>query len=129
MRARSTSSWRRCFPAIFSFGWIRPCTPWRAIRSTVGVRNLICDGELPAAVPQGVVEDIQASAGGDGAIPVAERPPFNPGEEVTVTDGPLRNQIGWFQNVADRERVVILLSMLGRQVPFTVPLAALRHAH
>jgi transcription antitermination factor NusG len=59
-------------------------------------------------------------------VPVA--PPFKPGEEVRVTDGALRDQVGWFQRVADRERVVILLSMLGRQLPFTVPLGAVRAA-
>jgi len=101
-------------------------TRWRAIRSTIGIRYLICEGEKPLAVPQGVVEDIRAQEDELGLVPVA--PPFKPGEEVRVTDGALREQIGWFQRVADRERVVILLNLLGRQIPFTVPLGAVRAA-
>jgi hypothetical protein len=40
----------------------------------------------------------------------------------------LREQVGWFQRVADRERVVVLLNLLGRQLPFVVPLGAVRAA-
>src|SRR5439155_10529333 len=33
---------------------------WRAVRSTVGVSELVLDGDRPAPVPRGVVEDIRA---------------------------------------------------------------------
>jgi len=103
-------------------------TRWRAIRSTIGIRHLICEGEKPVAVPPGVVEDIRAREDESGVVPVAPVVPFQPGEEVRVTSGALREQVGWFQRVADRERVVILLSLLGRQVPFVVPLGTVRAA-
>lgn len=116
------------FPGYLFIGMDLARTRWRAIRSTIGVRHLISDGERPVSVPEGVVESIRASADDDGVIPLAPAAPFKPGEEVEITEGPLRLQVGWFQRVADRERVVILLTLLGRQVPFTVPLAALRQA-
>ncbi len=103
-------------------------TRWRAIRSTIGIRHLICEGEKPVPVPPGVVEDIRAQEDEAGLVPVAPPVPFQPGEEVRVTAGPLREQVGWFQRVADRERVVILLNLLGRQIPFAVPLGAVRAA-
>jgi transcriptional antiterminator RfaH len=103
-------------------------TRWRAIRSTIGIRALICEGERPVAVPAGVVEDIRAREDETGLVPVAPMVPFRPGDEVRVTAGALRDQVGWFQRVADGERVVILLKLLGRQVPFAVPLGALRAA-
>jgi transcriptional antiterminator RfaH len=103
-------------------------TRWRAIRSTIGIRRLICQGEQPMPVPAGVVEDIQAHEDERGLVPVPETAPFRPGEELRVVEGPLRDQIGWFQRAADRERIVILLSLLGRQVPFAVPLRAVRAA-
>jgi hypothetical protein len=52
-------------------------------------------------------------------------PPFRAGEEVLVTSGPLRDHVGWFQKVADRERVVILMNLLGRQMPFWVETLAM----
>lgn len=103
-------------------------THWRAIRSTIGIRHLICDGEKPVPVPAGVVEEIRANEDTAGLVPVTPPVPFQPGEEVRVTTGALRNQVGWFQRAADRERVVILLSLLGRQMPFVVPLGAVRAA-
>jgi transcriptional antiterminator RfaH len=103
-------------------------TRWRAIRSTIGVSRLICEGERPVAVPPGVVEDIRAREDEAGLVPVTPPVPFVPGEEVRVTTGTLRDQVGWFQRVADRERVVILLNLLGRQIPFVVPLAGVRAA-
>jgi transcriptional antiterminator RfaH len=103
-------------------------TRWRAIRSTIGVRHLICEGEKPVPVPAGVVEDIRAREDEGGLVPVVPPPPFSAGEEVRVTHGAMRGQMGWFQRVADRDRVVILLSMLGRQIPFVVPLGAVRAA-
>jgi transcriptional antiterminator RfaH len=103
-------------------------TRWRAIRSTIGIRHLICEGEKPLPVPTGVVEGIRAQEDTSGLVPVAPPVPFTAGEEVRVTDGALREQIGWFQRVADRERVVILMSLLGRQIPFVVPLGAVRAA-
>ncbi len=103
-------------------------TRWRAIRSTIGIRRLLCEGEKPVPVPAGIVEDIRAREDTAGLVPVAAPLPFKPGEEVRVTNGALRDQIGWFQRVADRDRVVILLGMLGRQISFAVPLSAVRAA-
>lgn len=103
-------------------------TQWRAIRSTIGIRHLICEGEKPVPVPEGVVEEIRANEDEGGLVPVTPPAPFQPGEEVRVTAGPMRGQFGWFQRAADRERVVILLSLLGRQMPFVVPLGAVRAA-
>jgi transcriptional antiterminator RfaH len=102
-------------------------TRWRAIRSTLGVRNLVCEGERPVPVPPGVVEEIQAREDAEGDVPVEDNR-FRAGEEVRVSDGPLTGQIGWFQRALERDRIMILLELLGRRVPLTVPLAAVRSA-
>lgn len=116
------------FPG-YLFVWMDvAATRWRAIRSTLGVRRLICHGDDPIPVPAGVVEDIRAKEGPDGLVPLAEPAPFTPGEAVTVTGGPLRDQSGWFQRMADRERVVVLLTMLGRPMSFTLPLGTVARA-
>ena len=47
-------------------------TRWRAIRSTIGVRHLVCQGDAPTPVPQGVVEDIQAHENQDGLVAVRD---------------------------------------------------------
>lgn len=101
-------------------------TRWRAIRSTVGVKSLICTGESPLAVPDGVVEDILARADNQGIVPMREPEPFEAGETVQVTEGPLADQVGWFERCTDDQRVVVLLDLLGRQLRVPLPLGAVR---
>jgi transcriptional antiterminator RfaH len=100
---------------------------WRAIRSTLGVRSLVCEGDRPLPVPCGIVEEIQARENAEGLITVDEAP-FRPGEELRVTQGPLRDRTGWFQHALERDRVMILLELLGRRVPLAVPFVAVRPA-
>ena len=97
---------------------------WRAIRSTVGVRSLICNGESPLPVPTGVVEDIRSREDQTGVIPIKEPVPFQKGETVRITHGAICDQIGLFECVSDDERVYVLLNLLGRQVRLNVPLNA-----
>lgn len=97
---------------------------WRAIRSTVGVRNLICNGEKPLAVPPGVIEDIRAREDESGVVTVNEPPPFEKGETVRISHGAIRDQVGLFECVTDRERVFVLLNLLGRQIRVPVPFDA-----
>ena len=99
-------------------------TRWRAISSTIGVSHLVCHGDRPVAVPDGVVEDIQARAGEDGMVAVEPRVPFTRGEPVQVLSGALANQVGFFDCATDEARVVLLLDLLGRQVRVKVPLDA-----
>ncbi len=97
---------------------------WRAIRSTVGISNLICNGERPLAVPQGVVEEIRAREDESGVVTVNEPPPFEKGETVRISHGAIRDQVGLFECVTDRERVFVLLNLLGRQIRVPVPFDA-----
>lgn len=98
---------------------------WRAIRSTVGIRSLICNGELPAAVPEGVIEEIKAREDEGGLVPVAVPAPFNRGETVRVSHGAIHNQVGLFDCASDEERVFVLLSLMGRQLRVRVPATAI----
>jgi transcriptional antiterminator RfaH len=114
------------FPGYLFVDMDVAATRWRAIRSTVGIRHLICRGDAPVPVPKGVVEDIRARESQDGVVPVPEPPPFARGEAVEVREGPFRDQVGFFECVNDEERIVILLSMLGRQLRIPLPVHAVR---
>ncbi len=98
---------------------------WRAIRSTVGIRSLICNGELPTAVPEGVVEGIRAHEDEGGLVPVVEPAPFEKGETVRISHGAIRGQVGLFDCESDEERVFVLLSLMGRQLRVRVPATAI----
>lgn len=97
---------------------------WRPIRSTVGVTRLICNGDTPVPVPAGIVEDIVARETEDGLLDVTDPSPWKPGDTVQVIDGPMTGQVGWFQKLADKDRIMVLLELLGRQVAMPVKRAA-----
>lgn len=104
------------FPGYLFISMDIAATRWRAIRSTIGVRHLICQGDAPTPVPDGVVEDIQAREGADGLVAVRDPLPFKAGDAVQIAGGPLREHTGWFECLTDDHRVMVLLTLLGRQI-------------
>jgi transcriptional antiterminator RfaH len=89
---------------------------WRSIYSTVGVARLVCNGDEPAAVPDAVVAALREREDDGGFIKLDFRPSFRPGEMVRVLDGAFSSCLGLFEGMADRERIAILLDLLGRKV-------------
>jgi transcriptional antiterminator RfaH len=89
---------------------------WRSIYSTVGVARLVCNGDEPSAVPTGIVEALKCREDADGFIKLDYRPPFRPGDKIRVLDGAFTSCLGLFESMAERERIAILLDLLGRKV-------------
>lgn len=89
---------------------------WRSIRSTVGVSCLVCNGDTPAPVPPGIVDALRLREGCDGLIEIGSGPKFSRGDKVRVRDGVFGDCLGIFEGATDRERVSILLDLLGRKV-------------
>lgn len=97
--------------------------PWRSINGTFGVSRLVCHGDLPAALPEGVVEEIAARESEDGLIVLQPRP-FRKGEALRIMSGALADCLGFFERMEDRDRVILLLDLLGRKVRVQAPLEA-----
>jgi len=89
---------------------------WRSIYSTVGVTRLVCNGDDPAAVPDGIVDGLKSREDADGFIRLVHRSPFCVGDKVRVLDGAFVSCLGLFEGMAERERIAILLDLLGRKV-------------
>jgi transcriptional antiterminator RfaH len=88
---------------------------WRAIRSTVGVSDIVCFSERPAPLPAGVIETLRREENAQGLIECAGRS-LKVGDSVVILSGPFAHQLGRCSNVSDDERVAILLDLLGRKV-------------
>jgi transcriptional antiterminator RfaH len=89
---------------------------WRSIQSTFGVTRLVCNGEDPAAMPEGVIAALKAREDDKGFVKLDLRSPFAPGDKVRVLEGAFTGNAGLFNGMADHDRVSILLDMLGRKV-------------
>jgi transcriptional antiterminator RfaH len=93
---------------------------WRAIRSTIGVSHLVCQGESPLPVPETVIEAIRSRE--IGGLVVEETPPApRPGEQVRIIDGPLAEKIGTLLKLTDSERVVVLMNLMQGEVKVDLP--------
>jgi transcriptional antiterminator RfaH len=90
------------------------CQRWRMINSTFGVSHLVCSSDHPAALPDKVVAEIRNREGDDGAVKLGRLIQPKPGDRIRFVDGPMLDQIGIFECERDEDRVVILLSLLGR---------------
>ena len=64
--------------------------PWRSIYSTVGIARLVCNGDKPAAVPDGIVEALKSREDADGFVKLDGRPMFRLGDKIRVLDGASR---------------------------------------
>jgi transcriptional antiterminator RfaH len=89
---------------------------WRAIQSTRGVSHLVCNGDEPAVVPDGVLGELKAREDERGFVRLSAGPAFARGDKVQVLAGSFMNSAGLFDGMGDHDRVAILLDMLGRMV-------------
>jgi transcriptional antiterminator RfaH len=104
------------FPRYLFVGVDMETQRWRSIHSTTGVARLVCNGDDPAPVPPEVVAALQRREDTAGFVTLERRQQFAPGERVRVVDGIFADNLGLFEGMADKERVAILLDLLGRKV-------------
>lgn len=118
---------RPLFPGYLFVELDRDSQAWRPINGTVGVARLVARGNEPQPVPEGIVDEILAREGDGGAVTLAPRT-FEKGQKLRLTHGAMAEQVGLFEEMADDQRVVLLLDLLGREVRVTAPVEALEAA-
>ncbi len=101
----------------YLFVAIDPVTQrWRAIQSTIGVSQLVCKGDVPAAVEDNIIAELRGREDDRGFVKLDLQPKFNRGDKIQVIDGVFSSCFGLFEDMADRDRITILLDLLGRKV-------------
>jgi len=89
---------------------------WRSIYSTVGITRLVCNGEYPAPVPERVVDILKNREDTTGFIQLDHRLKFKTGDKIRILEGAFYDCLGIYDGMLDRDRVGILLDLLGRKV-------------
>jgi transcriptional antiterminator RfaH len=89
---------------------------WRSIRSTLGVSQLVCNGDSPAILDDRTVASLKQRENECGFIQLDQRPRFQPGEQVRSLDGAFIGSLGLYEGMTDQGRITILLDLLGRKV-------------
>jgi len=93
---------------------------WRSIQSTFGVSRLVCNGPDPAPIAQQILSSLKAREDESGYVKLDQRPKFALGAKVRVLAGVFAENLGLFDGLADRDRVAILLDLLGRKVRVSI---------
>lgn len=99
---------------------------WGPIRSTLGVAALVRFGQEPARVPDELIDFLKARESGVGLHEWAEQT-FEIGQRVRVMEGAFRGFEGILLARTSRERVLLLLDILGTRVRASISLVQLEH--
>jgi transcriptional antiterminator RfaH len=97
---------------------------WRSINGTFGVVRLLCDADMPKAVPEALIDDLMHRRDEAGSIILPSRK-FVAGESIRVAAGPFADLEGLFEEMSGRDRVFLLFNLLGRKVRASVPVVEL----
>ena len=99
---------------------------WSPINSTYGVRRLLVQDARPETLHEYFVADLQNAVCEDGtcALP-PEYEGLRPGTQVRVTRGPFADCVATILERAPKERVLLVLDLLGGKVKTTISRFAL----
>jgi transcriptional antiterminator RfaH len=108
-----------CFPRYLFIHLDTRTDNWSPIRSTLGVAKMVEFGGLPAMVPNDLIAALQANENADGLQQLQE-PELKAGDKVTVLEGPFAGYQGIYQQHQSRERVAILMDIVGKNTLMTI---------
>ena len=77
---------------------------------------MVCTGNVPAAIDDAIIGGLKSRENAEGFIQLDRRPQFAVGDKVRVREGVFTDCLGLFEGMGDRDRVAILLDLLGRKV-------------
>ena len=97
---------------------------WHAARWAPGTLGLVMDGTVPARVPDVVIAELRARERG-GLIELPKPRGFRRGDQVRIVRGPFREHIALYAGMSGRERVAVLLQLLGAQQRTELPADAI----
>lgn len=114
--ARKTEEVRRpLFPSYVFVRLDEDRFQWRPLLSTVGVRSVVRFRENLGFMPEGFVEKLRAYEA-TGRLQQAVAPALEPGTNVKILDGPFENLIATVLSIPEKDRVWLLLDIMGREV-------------
>ncbi|WP_296673536.1 transcription/translation regulatory transformer protein RfaH [Sulfuricaulis sp.] len=115
------------FPRYLFIHLNRQTDNWAPIRSTLGVVSIVRFGRSAARVPDDLVTLLRSREDMQGLqiLPVEE---YKPGSRVRITQGGFAGYEGIFQASGSRDRVTVLLDVLGRKALTRVNSASIEPA-
>jgi transcriptional antiterminator RfaH len=89
---------------------------FHSINSTIGISYLIMNKDVPATVPDSVIDTLKAREDKRGLITLPEKGKFSQGENVKLVSGALSGYDGLYEGMSSTDRCRVLIELLGRKV-------------
>jgi transcription antitermination factor NusG len=117
LRVRRVSGGRKIesAPPLFpGYAFVTIERQWYAARWCPGTLGLVMSGGFPVRVADAVIEEIRSRERG-GLVHLPKLPEPRPGSRIRILRGPLQGHLGLYEGMRPRERVMVLLALLGSQ--------------
>jgi transcription antitermination factor NusG len=116
LRARN-----RIAPLFPGYLFVRIVDRWYPVIWTIGVVRLLMSGDQPARLPEKAMTEIRKrEIGGFVKLPSPTNR-LRKGQHVRITRGSFEGQTALCQGMSGKERVWVLLNLLGQKVPVELP--------
>ena len=116
------------FPRYLFTAFDPNTTGWRNIRSTRGVVDLVRNGYEPTAVNTRLIEQMQAREDEAGCVVLGRQVELVKGQRLTLKGDAFKGQELIFETMKDADRVIALLTLLGREFKVEIPLTSITPA-
>jgi transcription antitermination factor NusG len=128
IRTRVGGRWRTT-PLFGCYFFARVVDQWRVLERTVGVLSVVKSAGVPAKCPDEEIATLIARSDPDGVIRLSSaltpqavvRRAFEPGAQVSITEGPFRGFAALHTGMSTRDREMVLIDLLGRKTTVGVP--------
>ena len=100
---------------------------WRFLLSTFGISGVMLTGAEPAVVPDKEIIKLRKRENEDGFIDLHDET-FKVGNRLRITTGSFEGRVGVCKGQTSRERVMVLLDLLGRKTTVLIDEAAVEAA-
>jgi len=114
-KGRLVTALRPLFPGYLFIQVPMGTVSWRSINATYGVSQVVClEPGRPSRVSGGIMRALFATDTSDANADSADL--FAPGEDVRVIVGPFADLVAKVEAVPEKDRIFVLLDMMGRTV-------------
>lgn len=120
LRGRMVTGLRPLFPGYLFISVAHHAVNWRSVNATYGIVKVVClEPGRPSRVPTAVIDALVA---GDASLngERAAHDIFSPGDDVRVAAGPFADFVARVEAMSDKDRILVLLDMMGRTVRTTL---------
>ena len=106
---------KRELPLFPAYLFVKVVDFWYSIDNTIGVIELLKSGDAPAKLPDKIISEIKGRERG-GIVRLPKPRGLQIGDRVSIVRGGFTDHIGLFDGMSAKDRIFVLLDLLGRKV-------------